>query len=77
VPCQPAPEYGTTLRFMMMSGGFFMLKILLKMKYAWHLLRFRYNELLLKDCLSNELRAKLEKKAMFHERKALSLLIKI
>lgn len=54
-----------------------MIKIGLKMKYSWHLLRYRYNEMLKKDCLSSELKAKLQQRAAFHEKKAISLLVRI
>ncbi|WP_230498748.1 hypothetical protein [Pseudoneobacillus rhizosphaerae] len=54
-----------------------MIKIGLKMKYSWHLLRYRYNEMLKKDCLSSELKVKLQQKAAFHEQKAISLLVRM
>jgi hypothetical protein len=53
------------------------MKIGLKMKYSWHLLRYRYNETLKNDCLCLELKTKLQQKAAFHEQKAISLLVKM
>jgi hypothetical protein len=65
------------LRFMKSIGGIFVFKNLLKVKYQWHSFRYRYNEMLMNDCLCNEIRTKLQDKAAYHEQKAVSLLIKI
>jgi hypothetical protein len=58
-------------------GGIYVIKIGLKMKYSWHLLRYRYNKMLKNDCLSSELKAKLQQRAAFHEQKAISLLVRM
>jgi hypothetical protein len=55
----------------------YVMKISLKLKYFWHVLRYRYNETLKNDCLCLELKEKLEQKATFHEKKALSLLVRM
>ncbi|NRD76733.1 hypothetical protein HPT25_04410 [Bacillus sp. BRMEA1] len=50
-----------------------MLKVIIKAKYYYHVFRGRQNELLLKDCLCEELRMKLRVKASYHNSKAVEL----
>lgn len=50
---------------------------LIKAKYYWHLFRQHYNELLIKDCLSEELKKELKVKALYHHSKAIELVYKI
>jgi hypothetical protein len=57
-------------------GGIGVFKKALKVKYVWHSFRYRYHEMLLNDCLCDSLRSKLQGKAAYHERKAVSILIR-
>jgi hypothetical protein len=54
-----------------------MFKKVNKVKYHWHSFRYRYHEMLINDCLCEEIRTKLQGKASYHERRAVSLLVKI
>lgn len=56
-----------------LEEGFHVLKILLKGKYYYHVLRGRHNELLQQDCLCEEMRMKLKVKTLYHNSKALEL----
>lgn len=49
------------------------LKLLIKVKYYYHLLQHRHMELLREDCLSDELKMKLRVKATYHNSKAVEL----
>ncbi|WP_187373130.1 hypothetical protein [Bacillus rubiinfantis] len=50
-----------------------MLKLVLRGKYLYHVFLQRYNEVLQKDCLSEELRMKLKVKATYHSSKVVEL----
>ncbi|WP_442596404.1 hypothetical protein [Neobacillus sp. D3-1R] len=54
-----------------------MLKNLMKLKYYWHSFRYRYHGLLLDGCLCHDLRSQIKRKVDYHERKAVSLLVKM
>jgi hypothetical protein len=53
------------------------MKLSLKLKYSWHFLRYRYIAILKNDCICKDLKVKLEQKANFHEKKAVSLLLRM
>jgi hypothetical protein len=54
---------------MYLKGGINVLNLLLKLKYHWHLFRQHYNELLMRDCLNEEIKVKLKGKALYHHHK--------
>jgi hypothetical protein len=74
---KPASFRIRTLRFMKIIGGIYVMKLSLKLKYSWHFLRYRYIAILKNDCLCKDLKVKLEQKANFHEKKAVSLLLRM
>ncbi len=44
-----------------------------KGKYYWHLFQQRHHELLLKDCLCEEMKSKLQIKVLYHRSKVIEL----
>lgn len=56
------------LRFMSTNkGGFHVLKnLLIKSKYYWHLIQYRYLQQLQQECISEELKVKFRIKAIYH-----------
>lgn len=50
---------------------------LLKMQYYWHLFQQRHNELLMQDCLCEELKKELKVKAIYHHSKVIELFYKM
>ncbi|SFB20932.1 MULTISPECIES: hypothetical protein [unclassified Bacillus (in: firmicutes)] len=50
-----------------------MLNFILKGKYVWHVALKRYNEVLIEDCLCQEIRSKLHEKVHYHQYKAFDL----
>lgn len=60
------------------KGGVRVLKCkFMKVKYYWHLIQKRYHELLLKDCISEEMKSRERVKALYHHSKVLELFNKI
>jgi hypothetical protein len=53
------------------------LKMFMKVKYYYHLIQHRHNELLKNDCLDEKLRAKLKVKASYHNSKVVEFALKM
>ena len=47
-----------------------MKKLIYRVKYHWHSYQHGYHKILLKDCISPEIRTKLIRKLEFHEKMA-------
>jgi hypothetical protein len=45
----------------------------MKMMYYWHLFQQRHHELLLKDCICEEMKSKLKIKILYHRSKVIEL----
>ncbi|WML46834.1 hypothetical protein RCG23_14435 [Neobacillus sp. PS3-34] len=54
-----------------------MLTKMYKVKYAWHLIQTRYNEVLIKDCLCQDIKSKLIEKVSYHRFQADRLTAKL
>ncbi|WP_176541131.1 MULTISPECIES: hypothetical protein [unclassified Bacillus (in: firmicutes)] len=54
-----------------------MLKLLIKIKYYYHLFQHRHHQLLQQDCLNEELKMKLKIKALYHNSKAVEIGLKM
>lgn len=49
----------------------------LKVEYYWHLYHKRHLELLMKDCISEEIRMKMKVKMLYHQSKVVELFYKM
>jgi hypothetical protein len=68
----------TTPAIYVTKGGNFVLKSkFMKVSFYWHLFQQRHHELLLKDCISEELKTKFKIKALYHQSKVLELFYKL
>jgi hypothetical protein len=53
------------------------LKLVIKIKYYYHLFQHRHHQLLQQDCLNEELRMKLKVKALYHNSKVVEMGLKM
>jgi hypothetical protein len=68
----------TTPAIYVTKGGKLVLKSkFMKVSFYWHLFQQRHHELLLEDCLSEELKSKSKIKALYHQSKVLELFYKM
>jgi hypothetical protein len=49
----------------------------MKLMFYWHLFQQRQHELLLKDCISEEMKSKFKIKVLYHKSKVLELFYKL
>lgn len=54
-----------------------MFKLVINLKYRFHLLLQNYNEALIQDALCEKLKSSLQQKARYHEEKAGSLVVRL
>ena len=75
--CQPVTEHDSCDLCPPKEGPIVLKSKFMKMKYYWHLFQQRHHELLLKECISEELKTKLKIKALYHQSKVLELFYKM